>query len=232
MTDAAREASSSQRIAGRVPALLRGARGIAAWVRTLGGRVNELSAVKVPNSEPTIFTNSANSKLVIITMEPHNLGSCGASVTKLGRSEVTGAIPSYFVRVDRLLPTGAGLGSSSSDSSLLIAFFCLGVPRFFGLVSSASESLSFFGATRLRFEFAGVPLVASSSISLATAPVFFWTAGTTALVRPPTVRKVILSPFGRTDGWFFLPFPHRCLKSQCSGNFSESASTPIDVEQT
>lgn len=139
-------------------------------------------------------------------------------------------ILAYFVRVDRLLPTVAGFGFSSSESSFFtVVFFCFGVPRLGFVVSSASESLSSFFGARFRLEFAGV---ASSSISLAIAPVFFCTVGTTALVRPPTVRKVILSPLGRTAGWFFLPLPHRCLKSQCSGNFSESANTPMDVEQT
>ena len=142
--------------------------------------------------------------------------------------------PHLDVRVDRLLPTTAGFGFSSSKYSLFtVGFFCFGVSRFFFcVVSSASESLSFFRATRFRFELAGVDFATSSSTSLATGPVFFWTFGTTALVRPPTVRKVILSPLGRTAGWFFFPLPQRCLKSQCSGNFSESASTPIDVEQT
>jgi hypothetical protein len=142
---------------------------------------------------------------------------------------------SYFVERVDLLPTMAGFDFFSSISSLFIVdLFCFEMPRFFvSVVFSASDSLStFFGAARFLFEFAGVPLVTSSSISLATAPVFFWTAGTTALVRPPTVRKVILFPLGRTAGWFFLPLPHRCLKSQFSGNFSESASTPMEVEQT
>lgn len=120
------------------------------------------------------------------------------------------------------------------SSFLTEVLLCLLGPVFLGFVSSslASGSLSsFFTEARFRFEFAGALLASSLLTSLATGPVFFCTLGTTALVLPPTVRKVIFSPFGSTDGVFFLPLLHRCLNSQSAGNFSESARSSTEVEQ-
>lgn len=142
----------------------------------------------------------------------------------------------FLVRVERRRPTGDTSGLTSS-SLLRLCLLCRFDPALFGFGSSSSSSsltgvlLSSFVAL-FRLDPPWAALESSPLMSFDTGPVFFCTLGTTALVRPPTVRKTIFSPLGRAEVLFFFPLLHRCLNSQSSGNLSESARRSTEVEQT
>lgn len=107
--------------------------------------------------------------------------------------------------------TASDLGADVESSAFLrvlsrVFFFFFDSPSASSLNSISSSSSSF----DLCFT------------SPATGPVFFWTLGTTALVRPPTVTNSILAPFASRLGMFFFPLFHRCLNNQDSGNKSHS----------
>lgn len=83
----------------------------------------------------------------------------------------------------------------------MVEVLCLLDPRplISGLgLSSISESSSCFVAL-FRFDALEVLFDVASPVLFVARPAFFWTAGTTALVLPPTVMNVILSPFGRAE---------------------------------
>lgn len=133
----------------------------------------------------------------------------------------------FLSRVERRFVWRVSLSSAASSSSSLTD--CL--LSFFESILPVLD-VSFLVVVRFRLVSRSSLLSSSCFTSPATGPVFFCTLGTTALVLPPTVRNVIFSPFGRVDCLFFFPLLHRCLKSQCSGNLSESANTSVEVEQT
>ena len=135
-----------------------------------------------------------------------------------------------FAALEGLILGGVGsssLGSASLDLGvapfldLPLAFFLLGFgSSVFATVSSWVSCASSCSS------------VLPSGTSTATGPVFFCTLGTTALVRPPTVKNVILAPLASCRGSSFLPLPHRCLNSQESGNLLESARVETASEVT